>query len=133
MLWITLRGLVAHRFRLFATALAVTLGVAFTAGTLMLTDTVARTFDDVMGEVYSGIDAVVRGEEQFEGPLSSGAQRPRVDDALVDEVRAVDGVLAAEGSVLGYARMTSEDGVALGNPASGGPALGLTWSDDDRL
>ncbi len=133
MLWITLRGLVAHRFRLFATALAITLGVAFTAGTLMLTDTVARTFDDVMGEVYAGIDAVVRGEEQFEGPMSSGAQRARVDDALVDDVRGVDGVLAAEGSVLGYARMTGEDGVALGDPASGGPTMGLTWSDDDRL
>ena len=63
MLWITLKGLVAHRFRLFATALAVTLGVAFTAGTLMLTDTVTRTFDDVMGDVYAGIDAVVRGED----------------------------------------------------------------------
>ena len=49
MLWITLRGLIAHRFRLFATALAVTLCVAFTAGTLMLTDTVTRTFDNLLG------------------------------------------------------------------------------------
>jgi putative ABC transport system permease protein len=133
MLWITLKGLVAHRFRLFATALAITLGVAFTAGTLILTDTVTRTFDDVMGEVYAGVDAVVRGEEQFEGPMNSGAQRARVDDGLVAEVRRVDGVLAAEGSVTGFARMTSKDGVALGNPASGGPTMGLTWSADERV
>src|SRR4051794_38377132 len=133
MLWITLKGLVAHRFRLFATALAVTLGVAFTAGTLILTDTVTRTFDDVMGEVYAGVDAVVRGEEQFQGPMNSGAQRARVDDALVAQVRQVDGVLAAEGSVTGFARMTSIDGVALGNPANGAPTLGLTWSDDQRV
>ena len=133
MLWITLKGLVAHRFRLFATALAVTLGVAFTAGTLMLTDTVTRTFDDVMGDVYAGVDAVVRGEEQFQGPMDTGAQRARVDDALVDQVRSVDGVRAAEGSVMGFARLTTEDGVALGNPANGAPTLGLTWSDDARI
>jgi putative ABC transport system permease protein len=132
-LWITLQGLVAHRFRLFATALAVALGVAFTAGTLMFTDTVSRTFDNLLGEIYAGTDAVVRGEEQFEGPMSTGAQRARVDDALVDEVRAVDGVLAAEGSVLGYARLTTADGEAIGDPASRGPALGLTWSDDGRI
>jgi putative ABC transport system permease protein len=133
MLWITLKGLVAHRFRLFATALAVTLGVAFTAGTLILTDTVARTFDDVMGEVYAGVDAVVRGEEQFQGAMNSGAQRARVDDALVGQVRQVDGVAAAEGSVTGFARMTSADGVALGNPANSGPTLGLTWAEDQRV
>jgi putative ABC transport system permease protein len=133
MLWITIRGLIAHRFRLFATALAVTLGVAFTAGTLMLTDTVARTFDNVMGEVYSGVDAVVRGQEQFQGAMNSGAQRARVDDSLVDAVRRVDGVTAAEGSVTGYARMTTKDGQAMGNPASSGPTMGLTWSDNDRI
>jgi putative ABC transport system permease protein len=133
MLWITLQGLIAHRFRLFATALAVTLGVAFTAGTLMLTDTVARTFDNLLGEIYAGTDAVVRGEEQFEGPMSTGAQRPRVDEALVDEVRGVDGVLAAEGSVMGYARLTTANGDAIGDPAAGAPALGLTWSDDGRI
>jgi putative ABC transport system permease protein len=133
MFWITLRGLIAHRFRLLATALAVTLGVAFTAGTLMLTDTVTRTFDNLLGEIYAGTDAVIRGQEQFEGPMNTGAQRARVDDSLVDRVRRVDGVLAAEGSVLGYARLTTADGVAIGDPANGAPALGLTWSDDGRI
>src|SRR3954470_9425970 len=133
MLWITLKGLVAHRFRLVATALAVTLGVAFTAGTLILTDTVTRTFDNVMGDVYAGVDAVVRGQEQFQGTMNAGAQRSRVDNALVAEVRRVDGVRTAEGSVTGFARLTTKDGAALGNPANGAPTLGLTWSDDGRI
>ena len=55
------RGCIAHKLRLFATALAVTLGVAFMAGTLVLTDTVTKTFDDLFGDVYQGTDAVVRG------------------------------------------------------------------------
>src|SRR3954447_1571663 len=118
MLWITLRGLVAHRFRLVATALAVTLGVAFTAGTLILTDTVTRTFDNLMGEVYAGTDAVVRGEEQFQTAGPTGAQRARVDEALVDVVRRVDGVRTAEGSVAGFARLTTKDGQPLGTSAT---------------
>ena len=34
MLFTTVKGLIAHKLRLFATALAVTLGVAFMAGDL---------------------------------------------------------------------------------------------------
>jgi putative ABC transport system permease protein len=133
MLWTTLQGLIAHRFRLFATALAVTLGVAFTAGTFVLTDTVTKTFQGVFGEVYAGTDAVVRGEEQFEGPMMSGAQRPRVDAALVDVVREVDGVQSAQGSVLGYARIAGKDGEVLGNPNNGPPTFGANWFDDAYL
>ena len=39
MLTLTLRGILAHKLRLLLTALAVMLGVAFMAGTLVLTDT----------------------------------------------------------------------------------------------
>jgi putative ABC transport system permease protein len=35
--------------------------------------------------------------------------------------------------VLGYARLTTADGEAIGDPANGAPALGLTWSDDARI
>ena len=133
MLWTTWQGLIAHRFRLFATALAVMLGVAFTAGTFILTDTITRTFDNLMGDVYKNTDAVVRGIEQFEGPMSTGAQRPRVDAAVLERIRDVEGVEVAEGSVTGYARIVGKDGEALGDPANGAPTLGLTWIDDQRL
>jgi putative ABC transport system permease protein len=127
-LWTALQGLIAHRFRLFATALAVMLGVAFTAGTLVLTDTVTRTFDGLFGDIYKGTDVVVRGQQQFEGPDNSGAQRPRVPESLVDTVRSVDGVQAADGSVLGYARLIDKNGDAMGNPSNGAPTLGYGWS-----
>ncbi len=51
MLRMTLKGLLAHKRRLLTTALAVTLGVAFMAGTLVLTDTIGKTFDDLFGDV----------------------------------------------------------------------------------
>src|SRR5689334_3627910 len=124
MLWTTIQGLVAHRFRLFATALAVTLGVAFTAGTLVLTDTVTRTFDGLYGDVYKNTDAVVRGVKQFEGPDQMGAQRPRIAASLVGTVKAIPGVEDAEGRSLGYARLIDKNGKAMGNPANGAPTLG---------
>jgi len=56
------RGLLARKFRLFATALAVTLGVAFMAGTMVLTDTIGHTLNDLSVGVYKGTDAEVRGQ-----------------------------------------------------------------------
>ena len=62
MLRTTFKSLAAHKFRLFATGLAVMLGVAFMAGTLVLTDTIQKTFDDLFADVYDDTDAVVRAE-----------------------------------------------------------------------
>jgi hypothetical protein len=57
MLKVIMHGLLARKFRLVATALAVTLGVAFMAGTLVLTDTFGQTFNDLSAGVYKGTDA----------------------------------------------------------------------------
>ncbi len=133
MLSTALKGLLAHKFRLLATAMAVTLGVAFMAGTLVLTDTTRQTFDNLFANVYKGTDVVVRAKAAFEGPQGFGNQRGRVDAALVPKLRAVDGVAVAEGSVFGYARLVGKDGKALGNPAMGAPVLGTGWSDTRAL
>ena len=109
MLFVTIKGLIAHKFRLFATALAVTLGVAFMSGTLVLTDTVSRTFDDLFGDVYQQTDAVVRGEEIFDGGVNVGAQRGRIDESVLATVRSVPGVAEAQGGVFGYARLIGCD------------------------
>lgn len=122
-----LQGVLAHKLRLLATALAVTLGVAFMAGTLVLTDTVTRTFDDLFGDVNKNTDVVVRGVASFEGLQGSGAQRPRLPAAVVKTVAAVPGVAKVEGDVFGYARIVDKTGKALGNPASGAPTIGLNW------
>src|SRR3954447_25762391 len=100
----TMNGLLAHKFRLFTTALAVMLGVAFMAGTFVLTDTVTKTFDDLFATVYKGIDSYVEGEAAFEGVENAGAQRGRIDASLVDTIMKVDGVRTAEGMSMGYAR-----------------------------
>ena len=128
MLRIIMHGLLARKFRLFATALAVTLGVAFMAGTLVLTDTFGQTFNDLSAGVYKGTDAEVRATSVFNGPQFTGAQRPFVDASLASTLSRVPGVAAAEGSVFGYTRLIGQNGKALGNPAAGAPTLGGNWN-----
>src|SRR3954451_17818085 len=93
---ITLKGLLAHKLRLLTTAPAVTLGVAFMAGTLVFTDTISRTFDDLFANVYKTTDAVVRAEKAVTGPAMAGDQRPRIDAALLNTFQGVNGVASSE-------------------------------------
>jgi putative ABC transport system permease protein len=130
---IVLQGLLARKLRLVTTALAVILGVAFTAGTLVLTDTMSKIFDDLSSGVYKGTDAVVRAKAVFNGPMGMGEQRPLVDASLVPPLSQVPGVAAAQGSVLGYTRLIGKDGKPIGKPGSGAPTLGGNWSTVQAL
>ncbi len=53
-------GLLDRKLRVLSTGMAIILGVAFMAGSLILTDTIARTFDALFADVYAGTDAYVR-------------------------------------------------------------------------
>src|SRR5918994_1239450 len=131
MLRTTFKSLVAHKFRLFATSLAVMLGVAFTAGTLVLIDTIQKTFDDLFSDIYADTDAVVRAEGAFD---SEGIeQRGRVDASLLDTVSGVDGVADAQPDIRGYAQLVDKDGDAVGDPENGPPTLGGNWIDSEEL
>src|SRR5436190_9159716 len=109
------------------------LGVAFMAGTLVFTDTIGATFDDLFANVYKNTDGVVRAVEAFEGPMNTGAQRGRVDESLVPTVARAKGVAVAEGTVFGYARLVGKDGKAIGNPQFGAPTLGGNWATTTDL
>jgi len=124
---IALQSLLARKRRLVTTALAVIIGVAFTAGTLVLTDTMKSIFNDLSAGVYKNTDAIVRAKAIFNGPNQMGEQRPNIDASLVPALSHVPGVAAAEGSVLGYTRLIGQDGKPIGNPGSGAPTLGGNW------
>ena len=93
---LTIKGLLAHKLRFALTGVAVILGVAFMAGTFVLTDTMSKSFDDLFATSNQGIDAVVQHEAAFDS--NHGTERDRVPAALVDTVAATPGVAGAEGN-----------------------------------
>ena len=128
----TLKNLAARKLRLLTTSFAVLLGVAFMAGTLVLTDTIGKSLNDTVADANDGTDVYVRGELAFDDELI-GEQRARVDAALVEAIRGVDGVAAAEGHIEGYAQLVDKDGEPIGNPDMGAPVLGGDWLADETL
>ncbi len=130
MLTMTLKGLLAHKLRMFSTAFAVLIGVAFMAGTLVFTDTLGATFDDVLSEANTGVDAMVRAPEAVS--LDFGSVGDRIDGATVSRVLAVDGVDDAVARVSGYAQLIGPDGDPVGDQAQA-PAFGLNWVDNPAL
>lgn len=123
---IALKGLFARKLRLVTTSLAVLLGVAFMSGTLVLTDTIGRTFDTLFSSANAGTDAVVRGKAQITDSFST--QRNRIGASVLETVRTVPGVAAAEGFVEGYTQILDRKGKAVGNPGQGAPTFGRNWA-----
>ena len=130
MLKVTLRGLLAHKVRLVATALAVLLGVAFMAGTQVLTSSVSASFDKVFADVYRSIDVVVRSSNKVETPF--GSQRTRISESVLPTVEAVPGVAAAEGQVVGQIKVLDKDGSPL-VASQGPPNFALNWLTSTQL
>jgi putative ABC transport system permease protein len=128
----TLRGMLAHKLRLVLTTASIALGVAFLAGTLMLTDTMKLAFDQLFGKVSSGTDAVVRQESAYTQAAGVGVSRAPIDASALEQVRSVDGVAAAEGAVSGYALITDTDGKAV-LTSGGAPTMGYSMPRDPAL
>ncbi|MGI8983384.1 MAG: ABC transporter permease [Acidimicrobiales bacterium] len=127
MLLATLKGIVAHKLRLFLTAMAVVLGVAFVAGTFVLTDTINKTFDTLFTEISAGTDLTVRAVSGFGEGADIDSARDTVPAALLDVVRRTDGVAAADGTVAGLAQFVDKDGKAVST--GGAPTLGFNWTE----
>ncbi|HKC29006.1 MAG TPA: ABC transporter permease, partial [Jatrophihabitans sp.] len=89
------RNLWAHKRRLTATVLAVALGVAFLAGTLLLTDTLRANFDKLFTQANGSTDVVVRSATKISGGAGTG-QRTGVEASLLPKIRTVPGVADAQ-------------------------------------
>lgn len=122
-----LKGVLAHKLRLFLTAMAVVLGVSFVAGTLVLTDTINKTFDTLFDEISAGTDVSVRAASGFGEDAPPETLRDTVPTSVLDVVRRVPGVQAADGTVSGYAQFIDEEGKAI--TTTGAPTLGFNWTD----
>lgn len=126
MLRTAIKGVLAHKLRLALTALAVVLGVAFVAGTYVFTDTIEARFDTLFDDVYAGVDATVRPQQP-----EFGSEPVTLDEEVVDQVLAVDGVAVAEPSVMSIAQVIGADGEPIGG--QGPPTFGFSWIEEPAL
>lgn len=129
---VTIRGLLARKLRLALTALAIVLGVMFVTGTLVLGDTLNRTFDNLVGTAYGKITFEIRGKAAFsKASASSGADRNPVPASIATAVRRLPGVVYAHGDVSGYAQFVDQRGNAIGGGA--GNTLGFSFDPNRQL
>ena len=132
----TLASLLGRKGRLVRTSLAVLLGVAFMCGTMILTDTVGKSFKDLFGSVFAGTDAYVRSAAKVSGGNGPGGgfeSRANIEQSLLATVQHASGVKVAEGRVMGYTQIVGADGKALGNPGRGAPTFGTNWDNTAEL
>ena len=129
---LTIANIRAHRARFAFTAMAVALGVAFMAGTLVLTATLSRAYETVSGNALEGTDALVRSTQEIAGNDGT-VVRDTVDDAVLDAVRGAPGVAAVAPRIEGIAQVVGADGRLLDDDENRAVPLALAWSDDEQL
>ncbi|MGI8945221.1 MAG: ABC transporter permease [Thermoleophilaceae bacterium] len=110
MLRFPFKGLAPPLLRAAGTVAAVFLGVALIAGTYILTDTIDRSFDDIFTTAVEGTDIVLTPEVV----VDQETEPPPFPDSVLDTVRQVDGVQAADGGIFSIVRITDAEGDTLG-------------------
>src|SRR6476469_7486976 len=128
----TLQTIRARRARLALTAVAVILGVAFISGSLVLTDTINKAYDGIAATQFASTDAVVQSRRTIDNGME-GTTRGTVPASVIDVVRSVDGVAAADGIVEGSARLVGRDGKLLDDSMNQATPIGMAWPSSDDL
>src|SRR3954463_4610596 len=124
MIAVALKGLAGRKVRALLTAFAIVIGVTMVSGTLVLTDTIQKGFDDVFGASYEQTDAVIAGKEIVKGSQSGAATVP---ESLLTKVRALPEVAAAGGTIAPNESNHAEILARAGKPVGWGvaPRFGL--------
>jgi putative ABC transport system permease protein len=132
---VTLQGLRTRKLRLALTAMAIVLGVTFVTGTLVLGDTLNRTFNNLIGTAYQHVSFEIRGNAAFSNggaaAVSSSDNRRPVPESIAAVVARLPGVAYVNGNVEGYAQFMARDGNAVGG--GGASTLGFSFDPDRQL
>lgn len=128
MIRVTIRSLLAHKWRLVTTSIAIVLAIAFLSGTQILGGILDDSIRGLIGDVYSGYDSVVRSPDvqeatfgEFRAPISAEAV---VDSSGVEGARLAYGVVESANI-----QLIGKDGKVTGG-GIGPPTLVMNWIDD---
>jgi putative ABC transport system permease protein len=93
---LALKSLWARRVRALTTTLAVIIGVAFVAGTYILTDTTFSAFDEIFTDSLAKTDVVITPKEAVR---QENGETPSFRAGVLKEVKQVPGVRVAVGQI----------------------------------
>lgn len=93
---LALKSVWARKVRALSTVIAVVIGVAFVAGSYVLTDTIFAAFDEIFSESLQGTSVVITAKNPVE---QENGEVPTVSAALLPRIKATPGVRQAAGAI----------------------------------
>jgi putative ABC transport system permease protein len=109
---LAVKSLWARKVRALATTLAVVIGVAFVAGTYILTDTTFAAFDEIFEDSRKGTSVVVTAKDVVE---QESGEIPTVSASLLPKVKRVPGVRLAAGGISTPGGLFDAEGEPIGS------------------
>ena len=107
-----LKSLWARKVRALLTTFAVFLGVAFVAGSYILTDTIFAAFDEIFNESLKGTSVVVTAENPVE---QESGEIPTISASLLPRVESTPGVREAAGAIFSLGAFFNGENEKIGN------------------
>jgi putative ABC transport system permease protein len=108
---LSLKSLWARKVRALATSLAVILGVAFIAGSYVLTDTIFAAFDEIFSESLQGTSVVVTAQNPVK---QESGEVPTIPRSYLAKVDGIAGVKEAAGAIFTPGGFFDEEDKAIG-------------------
>ncbi|MFJ4188304.1 ABC transporter permease [Kitasatospora sp. NPDC089509] len=119
-----LRNVLAHKGRLLMTMLAVMLGTAFVAGTMVFTDSVRQSIMSGTSRSFTGISVQVTDESARKRGTPGEEPDALLTDETLTAIRARPDAESVRGSVSGPAEISDGHGNLVGRP---GKTYGANW------
>jgi putative ABC transport system permease protein len=107
-----LKSLWARKVRALTTTFAVVIGVAFMAGSYVLTDTILAAFDEIFKESNEGVAVIVTAQNLVK---QESGETPTISASLLPKVQRTPGVRLAAGAVFTPGGFFDSEGDAIGS------------------
>ena len=108
---LALKSLWARKIRALTTSFAVVLGIAFVAGSYILSDTILAAFDEIFSESLSGTSVVVTAQNPVD---QDNGEVPTVSASLLPRIQRTPGVKEAAGAIFTPGAFFDSEGDKIG-------------------
>ena len=109
---LAIKSLWARKARALGTTFAVVIGVAFIAGSYVLTDTIFAAFDEIFSESLKGTSVVVTAENPVK---QENGEVPTITASLLPRVQRTPGVRLASGAIFTPGGFFDAEGKKIGS------------------